>query len=142
MKLAVRSALVLVASLSLSFPLAGCSGGPKLTKVKGKITRNNQPLNARNGSVDIVFTPVDAGLAYDTYPANYNQQDGTYEVPGKDGKGIPPGKYRITIHIMTAPPLPAEATQINNTYGSDNSPLVREVTGEDINIDLAKARPS
>jgi hypothetical protein len=65
--------------------------------------------------------------------------DGDYEVLGKDGDGIPPGKYRISVLLPTAF---TNVDKLKGAFGPDNSKIVREVAREPkeqaIDIDLAK----
>jgi hypothetical protein len=118
---------------------AGCGGGPKLTVVKGKLTRGGEtvlPDRIKSG-MTIVFVPAEPSKDAASFPGNFKNADDTFEVPGPDGKGIPAGKYKVTLNILTLTPSPA-VDAINRKYGG-NSPIVVEVTGsEPINIDLAK----
>src|SRR5436305_4364067 len=84
--------------------LAGCSRGPKLVIVKGKLTNNGKSILAdRNSGVTIIFVPVAEEDRGNTYPAaGFNSQEDRFEVPGRDLKGIPVGKYKVTITIMGA----------------------------------------
>ncbi len=81
----------------------------------------------------MVFVPVAAGeKTFDTYAAVYNK-DGSFEVAGKDGKGLPPGKYRVTLeHLKQKQDL------FNGAFNGANTPIVREVTdsSKEIVIDL------
>ncbi len=113
--------------------LAGCSGGPSLVTVRGKLTNGGKPLIPdHKGGVNINFAPVPP--IGKTYPGMYNPDDDTYEVTG-DGKGIPEGKYKVAISLMSISPTP-ELDAINKKYGFDKTPIEVEVKGPAANIDI------
>jgi len=118
----------------------GCSSGPKMTVVKGKLTNAGKSVlpNPKDG-LTMVFTPVEAGGT--TYPAPLNAADDTYAVFGPDGKsGIPLGKYRVSLNIMTIHSSPA-VQKFNEQYSTEKTPIEVEVTGPDLDVDLAKYKP-
>jgi hypothetical protein len=57
-------------------------------------------------------------------------------VPGPDGKGIPPGMYKITVEQFD--PFPTTG-KLGGQFNERNSKIEREVTGSDhFDIDLDK----
>jgi hypothetical protein len=111
----MRSFLLLGVVLPLCLSLAACSG-PTLVPVTGKVTNHGQPLKANpQRMMTIVFVPFDKGATYDTYPALFLQDSSTFTVQGPTGKGIPTGKYRITIQ-QNVPKMTAELQRYNDLY--------------------------
>jgi hypothetical protein len=148
--------------------LAGCGGQPPRVKVHGKVTMKGQPLRAgprkpgnmpsmmvgeqlqkmeppaveKMESLSVVYYPLTATGETDKQSEFFwasVKPDGNYEVLGKEGKGIPPGRYRISVI------LPAAFTnedKLKGTFGPDNSKIIRTVPQEskeqEINIDLTR----
>ena len=71
--------------------LAGCSSGPDLGSVTGKVTLDGQPAEG----LEVEFEPKQAG---GTSAIGYTQADGSYELyyPGNH-PGAPPGEYTVRI---------------------------------------------
>jgi hypothetical protein len=124
-------------ALLAAFLLAGCGRG--LVQPKGRVLKDGAPLALKEQEyVNIFFIPVVAeGEKHpgDVYAARYNDTDGTFQATGKDGKGLPPGKYKITVeHLRKKRDL------LNGAFGVDKTPFVRDIdtrTGE-IVLDLAR----
>jgi hypothetical protein len=79
--------------------LSGCSGDGKL-QPRGKILKGGSPFTVPEEEyVRITFHPIpaDGSRARHVYAAVYNHGDATFKVVGADGKGLPPGKYRVAI---------------------------------------------
>jgi hypothetical protein len=87
-------------ALLLVLLAAGCDGSH--IKAKGRIVKGGQPFLTQPGEgLRIMFSPVEAtGTRYDSYAAAYHAGDGTFQVTGKDGAGLPPGKYRVSLELM------------------------------------------
>jgi hypothetical protein len=124
-----RSGLVIV--LTALF-LSGCGDGR--FKAKGRVVRKGAPFTMAEGEgMRMTFVPVEAGeKTFDTYAVVYNK-DGSFEVIGKDGKGLPPGKYRIGLeHLKQKQDL------LEGAFAAANTPIIREVTNTsgEIVIDL------
>src|SRR5437899_7062850 len=82
--------------------LSGC-GAPGKLRARGRILKDGAPLvPAAEEAVRVMFVPMpDAGQRVtDFYMANFNRADGTFRAAGKDGQGVPPGKYRIAIEHL------------------------------------------
>jgi hypothetical protein len=119
------------------FLASGC--GPAQYKVKGKIVRDGVPaMPEKKTYYQVSFYPFgpDGKLLQDVYPANRGKEFNSFSVPGKTGKGIPPGKYRIGIRMTNDL---GDKDNLQGAFGRDNSPIIREVNGsEEMIIDLAK----
>jgi hypothetical protein len=61
--------------------------------------------------------------------------EGHFDLPGPDGTGLPPGKYRIGVRQWD--PYP-NLDQLKGRFDAKTSPIVRDVTGDEIIIDLAQ----
>jgi hypothetical protein len=126
-----------LAGLALCLSASGCGGSPNLA-VKGRLLKNGEPFRPdKDDIVRITFAPIPepGQRAMDYYAANFNHDDGTFRAAGKDGTGVPPGKYRIGIeHLRNKRDL------LRGAFDADRSPFVREVNGgiKEITIDLAK----
>jgi len=124
--------LVLVAT-------SGCGvGSPTAYHVKGKLTNGGKsPLPDPKAGLTIVFLPLDPNAKKVTYTAAFNGDDNSYEVFAPDGKGIPAGKYKVTLTMM-APGYAGEA-KFNDQFSSANSKIEVDVTGDqNLDIDVAK----
>lgn len=112
--------------------LCGCGDG--LMKPRGRLVKNGESFQLGEAEgMRIVFSPIETtGTTYEQYPAVCNK-DGTFQVVGKDGKGMPPGKYRVSLeHLKKKNDL------FKGAFAGGKSPIVREVTNgsQDIVIDL------
>jgi hypothetical protein len=119
--------------------LAGCGRG--LVQPKGRVLKDGAPLALKEQEyVNIFFVPVVAqGEKHpgDVYAARYNDADGAFQATGKDGKGLPPGKYKITVeHLRKKRDL------LNGAFGADKTPFVRDIDSRTGEIVLDLARPN
>ena len=135
-----RHFLLPPAAAVLARALAGC--GPSRLKTKGRLVKNGEPFRPAEGElVRVMFVPLPegGGPVKDFYMAQFNPADGTFQVVGKDLKGMPPGKYRISVeHLRKRQDL------FRGAFDSENSPFVREVrsSGEELVLDLGAAAPA
>ena len=92
MKRADYAALCLLMGGLCCLLLAGCGGsGPKLGKVKGRVTLGGQPLE----EAEVTFQPTAEGAAPS---ADTTDADGRYELMYTfDKKGAVPGEHIVTI---------------------------------------------
>jgi hypothetical protein len=123
-------------ALLVGLLLAGC--GSSTIKQKGRIVKGGQPFQTDEGSgLRLFFEPIEpSGTTYDAFVAEYNRDDGTFVVKGKDGKGLPPGKYRITLQMMKN-----KEDEFKGRYFGKKTPFTAEVTdgSEEIVVDLDQA---
>jgi hypothetical protein len=89
--------------LFISLLALGCGSSSRI-QAKGSILKGGQPYRTSEGEgLRIVFAPLDppAGTQYDSFAAAYDPSDGSFQVLGKDREGLPPGKYRISLQLMS-----------------------------------------
>lgn len=102
--------------------LAGC-GEPvsKDVPVKGKLVSPggaafrasrpaDRPLPPGDPGVRVRFTSLEAGgpdQPHPSYLANIDPESATFEVGGPQGKGIPAGRYRVTVFVGAAGEMPS-----------------------------------
>jgi hypothetical protein len=113
--------------------ICGCSSDGRI-QARGKLVKNGAPFKLGEAEgMRIVFVPYEAsGSTFDTYVAVFDG-NGSFKVTGKDGKGLPPGKYRVTVEH-----LKKKEDQFKGAFSGKKTPIVREVTNSstEIVIDL------
>jgi hypothetical protein len=114
---------VLVSLVGLALP--GCGSG--YSHMTGKITEKGAPLKLSDkGVVQLRFVGKDAD---DYYQADV-QPDGSFTVVGRDGRGIPPGKYKVAVKVLD-PYGPMARDRYNSRYDDKVTTLEKEVNGRD-----------
>jgi hypothetical protein len=121
--------------------LAGCGGGGGV-KLQGRLIKDDKPLAGgesnplsvtfRGGAVD----PTDPGKSFDAVV----DAEGAFVVEPPDGKGVPPGKYRVIVRNPQAGPRGVKPPWLA-PIADDRSPLEYEVGKEPtqkIVIDVTK----
>ena len=96
--------LALILLVALPLACFGC-GNSNAIKVTGKLLQAGKPYVPPTGQrVVVTLHAVEAKdgsgkaiPAQEPFPSYYDPKEGTFEVPGPDGYGISPGKYRISI---------------------------------------------
>jgi hypothetical protein len=137
----------------------GCGEPRNTVWVTGKVLKGgNGYVPPTDHIVNVTFIGLEiqdvSGKALSSsepFWAEVDQTNGTFSVPGPDGRGIPPGKYRVAVTqkltreaFNAANPKPKkgvnrEKDTLGNRFGPDTSPFVREVkTGGEVTIDLDK----
>lgn len=132
--------LPFIAACIVCLFLSACSSGPKPLKVTGKLTYQGKPLAVdAKGGVTLTFIPVvEAGQAFTNQQAEVNREDMSFAVKGPTGQGIPAGKYRIAVMLMTPEQTPM-VREINQRFTQEQSPIVRDIASEEpIVLDLSK----
>lgn len=127
---------------------AGCTptGAPVADEGKVipgcRILQNGLPIRPSGASLPpgdpglrITFIKLDTEDAGKEMLASItDEEEGTFELVGPEGKGIPPGKYRVALFLG---PEGGE-DQLKGKYARENSPIeVEVVEGKDVVIDLA-----
>jgi len=134
----------------------GCSGSktepdPGNLIVKGKLVEGSKPFTLDPSKVPMpkgatapppgMGNPLQilffAGEGTQQYSADVNAEMGTFEVKG-DGKGIPPGRYKIAITAKHGfgPDTP---DYFRGRYSQENTKIIREIKpGDEIVIDVTK----
>jgi hypothetical protein len=131
----MRSIRPLVAAVVLGLLASGC-GGSGLLKTRGRVMKGGAPFLPGPGQdVRVTFVPVlpNNQRAHDYYVAHYNDADGTFQVVGKDLKGLPPGRYRVMIELEEK-----RRDLFKGKFDDTKSPFVFDVDGGtgEIVIDL------
>jgi hypothetical protein len=115
----------------IALVLCGCGDGR--VKPRVRIVKSGEPLQlTEDERISVAFFPAEAsGTTFDAY-LTQRKEDGTLQVIGKDGKGMPLGKYRVSLEHFKQ-----EKDLFKGAYSGSKSPIVREVNGSDeIVIDL------
>jgi len=112
--------------------------------VRGTVTNAGQPLKVARadvgaGWVQVVFwKDVGKGVTADSNQTYSTKADdsGAFEMKGRFGNGIPPGKYRIAVRQWD--PYP-DRDRLEGKFSEKETPIVRDVDGKTpIDIDLSK----
>ena len=113
----VSAAKLLPAVLVLIPALSGCEGGKSGFAVSGRLVQDGKPFSAADAQlppgsrpIQIVFYLVPgaggaaspASAAGEAFHSEVNADTGEFTVKGPSGKGIPAGKYRIAVTVLTA----------------------------------------
>jgi hypothetical protein len=112
--------------------VVGCSG-PKMVAAKGRVVSGGQPLKVgEKGVLQVILVPegLEQSVDLTTFPANVDNQQGTFDVYG----GVPPGRYKFIIQWLDPYPL---TDKLKDKFSMEKSPIVLEVTGEPLEIDIA-----
>ena len=140
--------------------LAGCGGHDSIS-VTGVLQKGGKMYNPPEGhKLALYFYSVadetPGKPAIDVEMANYDARDGSFTVPGREGYGIPPGKYRIAVvetlrreafdKLKEASKSKTARTTINkdmnfleNSFGEKSSPFVRDLrTSTKLTLDMDK----
>jgi hypothetical protein len=117
----------------LGLALAGC-GASKGT-VKGKLLKGGKPLEVPKGAMlNAQLIPTDAKASRQPITPD---TDGSFQLLGTDGKGVPAGKYKF---VATMPnPAPSGADAFGGQFTEANTKITVDVKpGQDLLIDLDK----
>ncbi len=140
--------------------LAGCGGGDGIW-VTGVLQKGGEKYTPPEGhKLALYFYPIGEGApgkpAGEVEMAQYDESDGSFTVPGREGKGILPGKYRIAV-IETLrrealdqlnrsknpkrgeKRIDKDTNFLEDTFGEKTSPFIRDLkTSKTLALDLAK----
>ena len=140
MRLSLVSMLVLV----FTFGAAGCgSKEPKLLKAKGQVVKDGEDFapDVDDGEgLQVCFIPIadDLSPPKNWYAAKVDQSTGHFVASGGEGKGMPPGKYRVMVELKKN-----RKDLLKGQFDADNSPYIFEVDddSEPMIVDIAKPAP-
>jgi hypothetical protein len=124
----------------IALTCVGC-GNSGLIKARGRIMKGGQPYLANEGEgLRIFFEPLEIAQGtthYDSFAAEYHAEDGSFQVQGKNGLGLPPGNYRVSLQLMKN-----KEDMCAGRASGKKSPFTCEVTGAQgevvINLDQVK----
>jgi hypothetical protein len=122
----------LLAVLLLAFA-GGCSGQATV-ELKGRVVRDGQPLKlGPQGVLEVILIPEqhDEQGEFSTIAPAVNYQDGSFE----NFEKIPAGRYRFAIQQLDPYPF---NDKLKGAFSKEKSQIVRDVTGEHLEIDLAR----
>ena len=74
-----------------------------------------------NGRVLLLFHTPAEGTPQHSHPAEV-KEDGSFSTRGGDGKGLAPGKYRISVEVMDSFEVDARDT-LNGQFGPEKSTI-------------------
>ena len=154
----MRRTLGILALLVAPMALAGCESEGTI-QVTGALLKGGSPYKAPSGqTLGITFYALEVvdtagkstGANNQPYAALVNPDAGTFRVPGPEGRGIPRGKYRVSViqkltreALETARPprglvvVDRDTDLLRDAFGPERSPIVRELTSScDLAIDL------
>ena len=141
--------------------LASCGGDATRNDVavSGRLTENGNPIKPPDGlppgvrGLQLCFYELKDGKAGEPYFATL-AEDGNFTVPGPKGKGIPPGKYLVSVEVAksgtppkggpSGPPSSGSNSGLgdkyNGAYAKDKSKLQVEITGPStVQVDVGNA---
>lgn len=144
----IRAGLFAAGLLSMVALGCGNPGMPEAAEGRviphGRILENGVPIrtsesaNLPPGDPGFTVTFIKLGTAdagSETTAIINEEEPGTFELIGDDGKGIVPGKYRVAVSV--GPEGGKDA--LKGKFSKENSKIEVEVKeGEDLVIDLAK----
>lgn len=129
----------------LVFGPIGCGrSGPTTVRVTGRVLLKGQPLSvtpteAQLGALQLRFIELDPnGVPTGrSYSANA-KPDGSFNVLGIGGRGLPPGRYRIAVYQYD--PYPED--KLGGRFSEERSPIVRQIeaSGDLGVIELSEAQ--
>jgi hypothetical protein len=140
----LRLALVCLIALPV---LSSCGSENPYIPVTGKILLNGQPLAVPAkqgpdlGAIRIEFLPNSTtGTRLEPETALYDPQDGSFFVPGRDGRGLLPGQYKIAVSQLRTIAEP-RSDQLQGKFSASRTPLqceVRAAAENNFEFDLAR----
>jgi len=159
----MRSAQSALLLLPLIVSLAGC-GSSQAVWVKGTVTKSGTAYKVPEGeNLDITFYTLESISdgdrkipAGEPFSGTFNQEDSSFTVPGPEGNGIPPGKYKISLiqkldresvdkknaSVKKGQKRFDRDTDLLKGRFGEESPIVREIkVSGDLIIDLDKPTP-
>lgn len=113
--------------------LSGCGGGK--VKASGKVVQNGQPIQMSDkGVMQLAFIEEKDTEGARPHGTTW-KPDGTFVITGVEGKGVPPGKYRVSLSIID--PYPGE-DKFGGKFQGPKSPLVVDVGKGEVIVDVGK----
>jgi len=120
-------------ALLVACSVIGC--GSARSKVEGKIVKGGQPFTVSEKGVFVLSFVPESGAAKETYNAT-TKHDGTFVIVGPEGRGVPPGKYKV--HLKAMDPYPTKDL-LNNKFGDPNTtPLSVDIGSSTLVVDVGK----
>ena len=129
--------------LMITFALAalvGC-GSDEYVRVRGSFTKGGKAVFADEAKdqwlqVTLIALGPDGKSIINAYGANV-ADNGGFDVPGPDGTGVPRGKYRVSVALVTNKNRGNDL--FKKEFSDNDSPIVRDITSStNLAIDLDK----
>jgi hypothetical protein len=108
-----------------------------------------QRLSVALFAIEVVDSEGKPVASVEPYAAVFNPDDSTFTVPGPEGRGVPPGKYRIAItqkwkreSMPDAKPgdrnvFDRDTDILKDKFSEGDSPIIREIkSAAELTIDL------
>jgi hypothetical protein len=110
--------------------------------VRGRLLENGVPVKLRpDEEIRVSFVAVEGTTPQPiATTAEYNPETGTYEITGPNGKGIPPGEYRVGI-VSEVYGGGEDSNRFEEVFDAEITPLLATVgaeAGQEFDIDLRK----
>jgi hypothetical protein len=124
--------------------LVGCAGGTKTPEIAGaaitgKVVSNGKPLALlKRETISIAF--VGQGALEKVTGLATMKEDGTFELKGPSGKGLPPGTYRIS---LISEIYSGSDNRFQDKFDSDSTPLKFDLPAVDtiaLELDLTSRK--
>jgi hypothetical protein len=132
----VRTRATTLVALLIALP--GCGGG--VVPVAGTLTLDGQPIRLAEGDwVRLDLYEANPTVPGESFPANVHP-DGSFDVPGKEGEGIPRGEYKVVVRWITFQDRSHD--RLREVYArADRTPLAQKVEGPGrLTIDLTPTK--
>ena len=115
----------------------GCGSDGKVATA-GRVVRGGEVLSfADDESLMVIFYQLnpDGSMGKNTFYATTSETDGTFKASGPDGRGVPPGKYRISVEH-----LKKKKDVLKGAFNGDKSPFVFDIDAgtPELVLDIAK----
>ncbi len=115
---------------------AGCGDGDGMLRTKGRVVKdgvNFIPAEGEHLQIEFVPIPEDGTPPDMQYWAGIDQETGTFWPDGPFKKGMPPGRYRISVELIRN-----KKDQLAGKFNAEISPFIFDVDEEteEIVIDL------
>lgn len=120
--------------------VSGCGSNPYVS-VRGSISKGGQPVTVDAEKdqwlqVTLIALGSDGSSIINSFGANVTD-DGRFDVPGPEGNGVPPGKYRLAVQMVTYKNRGKD--EFKNEFNDKSSPIVRDIQNStNLAIDLDK----
>jgi hypothetical protein len=126
-----QARLLVLSSVAVSVLVAGCGKKEKGVKVRGKLLQDGQPIQfLRDEDIRISFSSEgSAGQEAAGASGVVQAEDGSFTITGRDNKGIPPGKYRIS--LSSSIEGGGDDNRFEASVNQKEPPLIAEVGPED-----------
>jgi hypothetical protein len=138
MQFRLTCAPCVVVAVGAPLLFAGCGGGSDTIRVSGQLLKDGKPYTARlQGNEPETFAVDFVGTVKDrqyVFPATITE-GGSFRVDGADRRGIPRGRYKVT--VLHSGFLGAGGDRLQSRFSADKTPLVIDLSeNAKLTIDL------